>query len=351
MRKLKIMHIITGLNPGGAERVVYDLCKHLDKVRFDNLVVVMSEKDLLVPVFLDSSIQTISLKMKRNPFSFIRGLKKIKDVVQSEQVDILHAHMYHAMVAGVCLKKMTREMPLVFTPHNIKMGTFLRDLTSFFLRPFRDVDILFAPYHKKFFLKKKYTVIPNGIACNEPEEIPKFEKFTFLMVGRLEPVKNHLAIFPIVQKLKSSHNFQLLIAGTGELEMTMREKSRESGLEDVVQLLGFRTDIQELCTKSHVMLMPSLWEGFPIVLLEAGLSRLPVICTPVGSIPELIDHKTGYPGEIAQFEQLMTHVMENYDEAKSKGALLHDRIKDQFNMGKIAAMHEKMYEEQFYNKS
>ncbi|HRQ29478.1 MAG TPA: glycosyltransferase, partial [Saprospiraceae bacterium] len=141
------------------------------------------------------------------------------------------------------------------------------------------------------------------------------------------------------------------IAGTGELEPLMREKCRESGLEGVVHILGFRGDIQELCSKSHVMLMPSLWEGFPIVLLEAGLSRLPVISTQVGSIAELIDHKTGYTGEIAQFEQLMTHVMENYDEAKSKGALLHERIKDQFNMEKIAAMHEKMYEDQFNKKS
>lgn len=343
MAKLKVMHIITGLNPGGAERVVYDLCKHLDQERFDNLVVVMSQKDILVPVFLDSSIQTIPLKMKRNPVSFFRGLQKIQKVIRSERVHLIHAHMYHAMVAGVCLKKMNPGLPLVFTPHNVKMGTFLRDLTSFLLRPFRDIDVLFAPYHKKYFLKDSYRVIPNGIAFKEPVVVPKFEKFTFLMVGRLEPVKNHLAVLPIVRKLKSTYSFQILIAGTGELEHRIEEKIRELELEDVVQLLGFRTDIQELCSRSHVMLLPSLWEGFPIVLLEAGLSRLPVISRPVGSIPELIDPKTGYLCEINGFEDQMIHVMNNYSEAKNKGEALYNKIKDRFNMQKIASMHEEMY--------
>ena len=56
----------------------------------------------------------------------------------------------------------------------------------------------------------------------------------------------------------------------------------EQDLKDYIKLLGLRNDIPNLLNKSHCLLMPSLWEGLPIVILEAGASRLPVISTPVG---------------------------------------------------------------------
>jgi len=165
------------------------------------------------------------------------------------------------------------------------------------------------------------------------------------MVGRLEPVKNHLAILPVVQKLRKQHDFQLLIAGTGYLEERIKAKVRDLHLEDTVKLLGFRTDVPELCYRSHVFLMPSLWEGFPISLLEAGLAKLPVISTPTGSIPDLIDSNTGFLSEISHSEHWMSHTLTNYNDSKTKGELLCMKIIDQFNMDKIASLHEELYEQ------
>jgi len=179
MRKIKVLHIITGLNAGGAERVVYDLCMNLDTSRYASYVVVMSEKEKLLPLFLDSGIPTITLRMRRNLFSFFDGLRKIRSLIQKEKIDLIHAHMYHAMVAGVFLKVFSGGLPLVFTPHNVTMGNLLRDLTSFFLKDFRNIDILFSSAHKNYFLKKNNRIIPNGIVIREKEEVEKFESSLF----------------------------------------------------------------------------------------------------------------------------------------------------------------------------
>jgi glycosyltransferase involved in cell wall biosynthesis len=345
MQKIKVLHIITGLNAGGAERVVYDLCMNLNPTRFTNTVVVMSEKEKLLPLFVEADIPVITLKMKRNLFSFFHGLVSIRKLIVKEKPDIIHAHMYHAMVTGVFLKVLFKDLPLVFTPHNIAMGNLVRDLTSYLLKNFRNCDILFSSRHKRYFLKKKNRIIPNGILIKEVLNEKKFETFTFLMIGRLEPVKNHLAILPIIRKLRTKHEFRLLIAGTGYLEEKIKAKIRVLQLEDTVELLGFRTDIPVLCAKSHVVLMPSIYEGLPIALLEAGLAKLPVISTPVGSIPDLIDNETGYLAEINEFERVISYVIEHYDEAKGKGGKLHSRIRKQFNIEQIALLHESLYTE------
>lgn len=345
MQKIKVLHIITGLNAGGAERVVFDLCKNLDPARFTNTVVVMSEKEKLLPLFVEAGIPVITLKMRRNLFSFFMGLLRIRRLIIKEKTDIIHAHMYHAMVAGVFLKVLFKDLPLVFTPHNIAMGNLVRDLTSFLLKSFRNCDILFSSRHKRYFLKKNHRIIPNGILIKEFENEKKFENFTFLMIGRLEPVKNHLAILPIIRQLRKKHQFRLLIAGTGYLEERIQSKIRVLQLEDTVELLGFRTDIPVLCARSHVLLMPSVYEGLPIALLEAGVAKLPVISTPVGSIPDLIDKETGYLAEMRGFESVMSHVMEHYDEAKSKGEKLNDKIRKQFNMDRVVSMHEALYKD------
>jgi glycosyltransferase involved in cell wall biosynthesis len=110
-----------------------------------------------------------------------------------------------------------------------------------------------------------------------------------IAIGRLEPEKG----FPILIKAARAVVQQLphaafLIAGQGSMEAELHELVNGCGLDRSVQLLGFRQDVYELLQISDVLAMPSFSEGLPMVLLEAGGCRVPVVASSVGGIPELI---------------------------------------------------------------
>jgi glycosyltransferase involved in cell wall biosynthesis len=109
-------------------------------------------------------------------------------------------------------------------------------------------------------------------------------------VGRLsvqKGVKYMLDAFKLVaEKFKNVH---LVIVGTGELEEMVKESATELNLEDRIHLLGFRKDIPDLMRTFDIFLLPSLWEGFGIVLIEAMAAGKPVVATNTSSIPEIVE--------------------------------------------------------------
>ncbi len=87
---------------------------------------------------------------------------------------------------------------------------------------------------------------------------------------------------------------RLLIAGDGPLRESLEQEAQALGLADCVQFLGWRDDVDRLMSAFDLLLMPSLWEGFGLVILEAMARQLPVVATAVSAIPEIVvDGETG----------------------------------------------------------
>jgi glycosyltransferase involved in cell wall biosynthesis len=147
----------------------------------------------------------------------------------------------------------------------------------------------------------------------------------------------------MVNELKDKYDFELHIVGDSYLRNDIENKIKEYNLEDRVKLLGIRTDIPNLLNQSHCLVMPSLWEGLPIVILEAGASSLPVISTPMGSIPSVINKQNGYLSDLENFKNNMIYVLENYEEAKAKGINLFKDIIKTYSIDSVVLEHEKIY--------
>lgn len=135
------------------------------------------------------------------------------------------------------------------------------------------------------------TLIPNAIAADrfmldrDAQAVRVRREFgleadalLILQVGRLDPVKNQLFTVEIVNELRSrGQGSAVLVAGRGGLEEALRERVAAYGLEEQVRLLGVRDDIPELLNAADVFVLPSLFEGFPVVLVEAQAAGTPCI--------------------------------------------------------------------------
>ena len=87
-----------------------------------------------------------------------------------------------------------------------------------------------------------------------------------------------------------------------------------------------------------------MWEAFPIVLLEAAASNIPVITTPVGSISSFVSNENGYIVKLEDFKGAMIEVINNYDKAKIKSNKLHNYVVSNLDIHKIVLQYEVLYE-------
>ncbi|RAK42171.1 UNVERIFIED_ORG: glycosyltransferase involved in cell wall biosynthesis [Chitinophaga ginsengisegetis] len=344
---MQIMHLVTGLNVGGAERVVLDLSIAQKNANLAPIVVCLTEDDKLLPIFQKEGIEVIFLNVQKNPASYVGSLVKLLRLVKTRNISILHCHMFHPVLYASPIKILKRSVKVFFTSHSFNIGSKFREVITGLTKSLRSADIIFSSQMKRWFYKKNKTfVIPNGVSISDYEgSYRKFSRFTFLCAARLEEVKNHGNLLQAAAILKKKHDFQLLLAGTGILEAPLKLLQEELGLKDNVQFLGYRSDIPALMNQSHCYLLVSLWEGLPISILEAFACGIPVIASPVGSIPEFFSseeivfaNKT--PEDIAR---CMEDVIDNYSRHLDRSEKVKDRIAKDFDISKISEIHSELY--------
>jgi len=197
--------------------------------------------------------------------------------------------------------------------------------------------------------KKNTKVIINGVNIDKFNNAStKNTPFTFLTVGSVREKKNQIFLIECAQHLKAKgYDFVIDIVGGGKenqpLINKIAQEIKNNDVADCVRMLGLRNDIPDLLKTAHVMVLPSHHEGLPIVLLEAGAAKLPIISTPVGAIPDLIDEKSGYLADLDNFCNTMSHVYNNYQEAEQKAQQLAQKIDEQYSIKSMAKSHGALY--------
>ncbi|WP_373598234.1 glycosyltransferase family 4 protein [Paraclostridium bifermentans] len=151
-----------------------------------------------------------------------------------------------------------------------------------------------------------------------------------LSVGELNKNKNHEVIIRALSKLNNS-NIHYIIAGRGKLEEYLMNLSKELGVEKQVHLLGFRSDIVELCKISDIFCFPSYREGLSLSLMEAMACELPVVCSNIRGNVDLIQDKKGGclcdVKSINQFSESIEKLINDIDNRKLMGEYNKNYIK------------------------
>jgi glycogen(starch) synthase len=191
-------------------------------------------------------------------------------------------------------------------------------------------------------------VVPNGVRPERFREASP-EGPVVLSVGRLHQRKglDHLvrAMPEVVARVPGA---RLLVAGRGEREGALRRLVGELGLGGSVEFLGFVPDdaLPALYARASVFAMPSLYEGFGIVMLEAMASSLPVVAFRTGAAPELVrEGDTGYLADPATLGDRLARVLEDPPGARAMGRRARGDVERSYTWGAVAQRTVAVYEE------
>lgn len=320
MRKKKVGYILTPITFGGSEKVSLQFLKKHSRDAYDIYPVLIIrpwepksyfEKELLK---LNLKYRTIAVakNKKFDIFRLFRMYYEIKKIFQQISVQLIHTNGYLADIIGLAVAK-SLGVSIVSTCHgfinnDFKLRFYYRaDMLA--LRSFNGI-IAVSNEIKKILVKSGVKdslikVVPNCIEfvslnIREGEKLIngsyKFGRIINIgYIGRLSREKGLHNLLESMHILdEKNFNFKLHIIGDGPEYPVLVKLAKDFKMESKIHFLGFRNDVSTLLNSLNILVLPSLTEGTPIVVLEAMSAKVPVVATKVGGLPDLI--KNGRTG-------------------------------------------------------
>ena len=169
-----------------------------------------------------------------------------------------------------------------------------------------------------------------------------------LFVGRLDPQKAPFVLLEAFGRLLNRHtDWQLLFVGDGSLRVSIEEWIKQHDLGRSIRLAGWRPDIPELLKSANVLVLPSLWEGMPNIVLESMAAGLPVVVSRVEGADELIrDCVSGLlmePGSVAELELRIESFLTDSELSASLSKSAQETVKRGFVFGEMVSAYEQLY--------
>ena len=296
---------------------------------------------------------------------------KIVDVVKKYKIDMLHVHyaIPHAYAAYMGKKMLEDEgiqIPMITTLH----GT---DITLVGSHPFYKKAVQFSINHSEyvtavsqslkedterlFDITAQIKVIPNFIdvekfkfktvPCEKGQIAPE-DQLVITHISNFRPLKRVIDVLKTFKIVNEQLNVKLLMVGDGpEKERAMRH-CRSHNMEDAVLFLGKSNQIDEILCFSDLFLLPSEQESFGLAALEAMVHRVPVVCSDVGGLPEVIENGvSGFLcplGDVNAMAEKAIHILEDHERHKGFKEQAYESSK-KFDIEKVISHYESLYRE------
>lgn len=315
---MQVFHVITGLNNGGAEAVLYRLCTN-DK-QATHSVISMMDMGKYGPMLEVAGITVHCLNMPQGKLTF-SGMRKLYSLLKNNRPNVVQTWMYHADMIGGVVAKMAGVKNIFWNirhstlePGKSKRSTILIAKLCASLSKSLPTGIVccadeaLSVHAAVGYDKRKMTVIYNGYqldqfkvdaqaGLNVKKELNIVNKPYILgLVGRFNPQKDHANLLASLGQLKENVNdFTCLLVGTAinNKNTELLEMIKKHSLEDQILLLDQRSDIPAIMNALDVHVLSSTTEGFPNVLAEAMACGTPCVTTNVGDAA-LIVGETGW---------------------------------------------------------
>ena len=299
--KEKILHVTGAMNVGGTETMLINLYRKINKkIEFHFISYSKSQ------AFYDGEIESLGGKVIRlnppNEVGFITSIKDIKKVIKENgPYDAVHTHMLFncgiAMIAAYLSEVKVRVSHAHTTSDDSSslVRKIYINLMRFFIKVF-STDFLACSdsagkylFGNNIICNKKYKVLPNYIEyenfinnndkSNFREELRiKNDDIVICHIGRFITAKNHEFLIDMAKEMIQKNNkVKLVLVGDGDLKNHIWNKVKSIGIEKNVYFTGIRKDIPSILSSVDLFILPSIYEGLGLVLLEAQAAKVPCL--------------------------------------------------------------------------
>jgi L-malate glycosyltransferase len=362
---IRVLWLIKGLGPGGAERLLVSMAKVADHARFRyEAAYLLRSRNRLAADLESLGVPAVCLDSeghggRRWPF-------RLRRLVLARRYDVVHIHSpFVAGIARLVLHTLPRQWrpAIVYTEHNswasYQAGTRLLNATTYRLD---DAHVAVSDQVVESVwphLRKDLPMLLHGIAlddlCTAPSD--RAETRAELGLGPEHVVmlaaanfRAHKAYPDLLEAARSvctnEPRARFLIAGQGPLEADMRSHLAAMGVGDRVRILGYRDDVFRLMAAADIFVMSSLYEGLPIAVMEALCSGLPVVATNVGGMPAAVVHGVnGFLVPPRQPEQLADRIRQVVadDRLRAQLAIAAESSRDRYDIRRATQTLEVLY--------
>jgi len=375
-KKVKVFHVITKLELGGAQEVTLMTLERLPRDRYE-LALVTGPEGLLVP----RAEQIPDLKRYWME-SLVREVDPAKDLItffrmwrlfRRERPAIVHTHSSKAGIIARWAAWAARVPIIYHTAHGFGFNDWQRPIVrNFYIWLERittkiSTKIVVVSYanadrgEKAGVFKRK-----DWVLCRDAIPVADFlaegprrtkltdwgiasDKIIVGMVACLKPQKAPVDFIDVAAHVvRRTNRAHFVMAGDGELRPAVEEKIRRHGIEKFVTLLGWQTDMPTVYRNLDIAVLTSLWEGLPCVFSEAMATGLPIVATDVDGAKEAIIHgETGFlhrPHDVEAIAESVLQLVSNPGLRRTMGQRGKERV-DEFDIGTSVARLEAAYQE------
>lgn len=369
---IRLCYLITTFAVGGAENHLLSLVSRLPRDRFEVTVAFFKEEAIearsLVPDFKALGVEVVDLGMERR-WDY-KALARLVRLLREGRYHILHTHLFRADLMGALARKRAGVPHLFSTIHNTD---------PFYTHPVwkrlarwaageADRVVVISDAIGRFMVERvgleagRLRRIHYGLET--PPGRPELREAVRRELGieaeapvagiiaRLTPQKNHQRLLEAFATVHSKvPGARLLVVGhdPGGLRPLLEATAERLGLALAVRFLGYRDDREAILEALDCFVLPSLWEGFGLVLLEAMAAGRPVVASRVGAIPEVVlDGKTGYlvdPHDGSALADSMVRVLGDRALGRRLGEEGRRRVLNEFSPEKMVASTVGCYED------
>ena len=370
---MKIVHVITSLNTGGAERALYNLLQGGLNENSENHVISLSDKGTIGPQIEALGVPVITLDMPIGRPT-LTGIIRLRQAIKELQPDLIQGWMYHGNLAATLARFFSPNKPILIwgIRHSLYEIKTEKRLTQLIIRANRSLSkspdvILYnsqlsQQQHEQFgFFARNGRVIPNGINLkqfqfSESERmrvraelgIPE-DALVAGHVARFHPMKDHsLFLQAAVDIARRFNSFHCLLIGR-DIKLTNKDLKKHipKEFENRFHLLGEYRDVAGVMSAMDIFALTSEWgEGFPNVLGEAMAIGLPCVTTDVGDSALII----GDCGKVIEPKDktALTAMIESFlnlsvTDRRLIGEQARHRIEENFSLDAIVEQYSNLY--------
>lgn len=291
---MKVLHCIYSLKGGGAERQLSILASQSDAYGVESAVFCVSD---------EGYEQATSALRVYNPDFSSRSILKIfsgiRSAIRDFKPDLVHAWLPPIITIPALLSARFECIPCITSYRNrMFFDTFLRRIDFLFQFLLSKKIISNNPVEQSSMAFQWLYRVKNGQTISNAMDVSSEYRGKALenknnkrliFVGRLTKQKNLRVVIEALAKLDGNHSFHLDVFGVGEREAELVSLVRNDSLDKIVHFHGYAEDIYEEMSEGGVLILPSLYEGMPNVLVEAMACGLPVICSDIPSVRFLLE--------------------------------------------------------------